>query len=58
MSQNSSDKTKQRKKAAVDHNHTTSSDTNTTESGVVGERSLRQSGRTTKVKKKNCNPLW
>lgn len=36
MSQKFSDDTKQRKKAAVDCNHTTPSDTNTTESGVVG----------------------
>lgn len=34
--QNSSDDTKQRKKAAVDCNHTAPSDTNTTDSGVVG----------------------
>lgn len=36
MSQNSSDDTKQRKKAALDCNHTTPSDTKTSESGVVG----------------------
>lgn len=34
--QNSSDDTQQRKKSAVDCNHTTHSDTNTTDSGVVG----------------------